>query len=376
MATSTIAQALRAISVLLQFFDDSAIRISERIRSGKLLTGAELERLSLALRRPLASDTVAETVIRPRVPIRVRSVEGARSRATQHRAEISEDSAAIRSFYAIAFLRWSAHELLSSFELPKAERRDALAAIDVAVSSLRSRFRSTSKRNRLGAREGLTKADRFRVLDVTSPQCPDNPWSDLHAKYRNGLVIRLLLSLGLRRGELLGIKVTDFDFRSNELLIARRADDPSDPRPAQPCTKTNDRILPVDDQLAAEVLEYVLKHRKAISGSRHHDFLFVASRTGAPLSLVGLNKVFRELRERCPELPREVFPHILRHTWNEDFSERMDELGIPEDEEKKQRAYLMGWSEFSGMPAHYTRRHIRRKAMQVSMELQRQARRG
>jgi hypothetical protein len=48
----------------------------------------------------------------------------------------------------------------------------------------------------------------------------------------------------------------------------------------------------------------------------------------------------------------------------------MDANKVGEDAEKKARSYLMGWSETSGTAATYTRRHIRKKAQEVSLQLQ------
>jgi hypothetical protein len=48
----------------------------------------------------------------------------------------------------------------------------------------------------------------------------------------------------------------------------------------------------------------------------------------------------------------------------------MDISRVSEEQEKKMRSYLMGWSELSGTAATYTRRHVREKAKKVSLELQ------
>ena len=87
--------------------------------------------------------------------------------------------------------------------------------------------------------------------------------------------------------------------------------------------------------------------RRAINGARRHDFLIVANGSGNPLTLVALNKVFVALRRKCPDLPGELTPHVLRHTWNDLFSEEMDKNKVSEETEKKMRSRLMGWSETS-----------------------------
>ena len=101
-----------------------------------------------------------------------------------------------------------------------------------------------------------------------------------------------------------------------------------------------------------------------------HEYLFVADRTGAPMSLSALNKCFAFLRIRIPDLPDDLSPHVLRHTWNDNFSEVMDRNNTPEADEQKMRSVLMGWSENSDTAIIYTRRHVRKKASQVSLAMQ------
>jgi len=48
----------------------------------------------------------------------------------------------------------------------------------------------------------------------------------------------------------------------------------------------------------------------------------------------------------------------------------MDKNRVGEEQEKKARSYLMGWSETSGTAATYTRRHTRKKAQAASLRLQ------
>jgi integrase len=216
----------------------------------------------------------------------------------------------------------------------------------------------------------MSESELTTLIEVVQPGSKENPWKGVHAKERNALIVKWLLTLGIRRGELLGVRVSDIDFQANEVLIARRADDPDDPRANEPNTKTRDRLLSLDEELAVLTRRYVTGERRRIEGARRHDCLFVANGTGAPLSLSGLNKIFVVLRTKCPGLPDELSPHVFRHTWNDEFSDVMDRQKVSEETEKKMRARLMGWSETSGTAAVYTRRHTARKAKAASLALQ------
>jgi integrase len=190
------------------------------------------------------------------------------------------------------------------------------------------------------------------------------------------LIVRWLLGLGLRRGELLGVRISDINFQANEVIIARRADDPEDPRRAQPNTKTRDRLLFREEGLALLTREYIIGPRRALPEARKHEYLFVANGSGAPLTLAALNKVFAALRCRCPGIPNDLTPHVLRHTWNDVFSDVMDKQNVPDEIEKRSRARIMGWSPTSNMPETYTRRHVERKSREASLHLQNQLTKG
>jgi len=219
------------------------------------------------------------------------------------------------------------------------------------------------------ARKGFTNKIRQRILEVVDPESNANPWSGDHCRRRNELVVRWLLHLGVRRGELLGIQTSDIDFQRNEVTIARRADDVDDPRRDEPNTKTYDRLLPLSDEMVALARHYILKVRNQFKGARRHRYLLVANRTGAPLGKAAFSKIFAELQQKCPELEG-VHPHLFRHTWNDDFSEQMDREGVSEEREQKMRSVLMGWSPTSGTAATYTKRHVERKANEASLSMQ------
>jgi integrase len=196
----------------------------------------------------------------------------------------------------------------------------------------------------------------------------ENPWRGRHVRARNDLMVRWFMGLGIRRGELLGVRVSDVDFRANQVFIARHADDPDDPRPNEPKTKTQARLLPISDDLARRTRQYILEERRRYASARRHDFLFVAN-GGAPLSLRELNKVFGRLSAQCPDLPK-IFPHLFRHTYNYNFSKIADERHLDPEREKKTRSHVMGWSETSGSAEDYTYREIEEEARVASLQLQ------
>ena len=218
-------------------------------------------------------------------------------------------------------------------------------------------------------REGLSEKALKQLLTTISPTSPNNPWFDEHTRFRNELIILWLYKLGLRRGELLSVLVTDFTASSDLVSIQRRPDNPADPRVKQPKVKTLGRDIIANDELLLKTEVYIKKYRARCLKAKYHSFLFVGKK-GKPLSVDGFSKIFSVLRSVCDELPENFSAHILRHTWNDEFSKVMDEGNVSEEKEKNLRSYLMGWSPTSRMGAVYTKRHTRLQAQKASLTLQ------
>lgn len=375
LATHTIEQVMRAVAVFHLYCDDFGIDIRSRLTDGQLLTLAEVDGLVRYCRQPMVS--LHHSSFAPateRIPRKLpRSLEQLRKAMPRALAgnEVEPSTASMRLCYIRRYLDW-----LSRSEILKLKASDSRRTVlDRVTHTTLDAITARLPRGRMASnktqREGMEPEAFDRMLVVIEPNAPENPWTGEHAQERNALMVRWLVSLGLRRGELLGVRISDIDFRANEVLIPRRADDPHDPRRTQPNAKTGDRSLPLDENLVQWTHKYIVGPRRQIKGARAHDFLFVANGSGAPLSLSALNKIFVALRSRCGELPDSLCPHVLRHTWNDRFSEQMDRAQIPEEQEKRLRRYLQGWSETSNSPEVYTRRHRRKAATEASLEMQR-----
>ncbi len=219
-----------------------------------------------------------------------------------------------------------------------------------------------------GRRVALTPEQRMEVLRVTRPDSPDNPWQDPSVRVRNRLILLWLMCTGMRRGELLSVRIRDIRFGTGCVELKRTHDDKRDPRLRQPVAKGGERLAPLDEEVVDLTQRYIAE-RGRTEAARRHGFLFAAA-NGAPLSLSSLTALFAALREAHPQL-KPVSAHVLRHTWNEDFSAFADEVGMDRDDEDRTRRDLMGWSLHSKMPAVYGRRRTVAKANQFSMAMQR-----
>lgn len=373
-ASNTIERALREIEVLLDFLDASDIHLDKRLQTGQLLSLPEIDGLVRHCGLPASEFKASRSRLTqetPRQSLRVIRMERFRMRRpSTYAKEVSPVTVANRIRTIRAYLTWLSARHLSQPNLDPTIRITLVSTKEFVLNAMFERIPSTRGRNTVGMREGASPETLDRLLKVIGPCSPENPWLSPHAQARNSLAISWLLLLGLRRGELLNVKISDIDFQKEVVTIARRADDPQDPRRKQPRTKTRDRRIPLSPELAAATHHYIITIRSTLDGARLHEFLFVADRSGVPMALDTLNRVFHTLRVTFPDLPEDLTPHILRHSWNDKFSEIMEKKGVPPEEEKKLRSFLMGWVETSDTALSYTRRHTRKKGQEVSLEIQ------
>jgi integrase len=369
VAALTIEQALRSVIVVLLTLEALSIDLTARLRRGHFLELREVDAVVSACKLPLheLQSEDDETKVRSAKVVKLESYRSAAKRPSLK--EVYSQTAALRIYYIRDYLKWRAQHALLNFSLDNDTHARLEKTARVIDSALAERAPVMRRRNTVGRREGLSSEAVNVLASVIRVDSSENPWSP-KSRERNNLIVRWLVETGLRRGELLNMAVEDIDWRSNEVLIVRRPDNPEDARRNQPLVKTRDRLVPISPDLARDTHAYVMGARRRLPGARKHGHLFVARSTGAALSLSALNLVFVQLRKKCDALPNSLSPHRLRHTWNDGFSEYCDRTGVSEEKEKQMRSALMGWSNTSNASATYTKRHVRRKADEVSRAMQ------
>lgn len=364
LQAKTLANELRSLSYLFLWGDARGIDVVERIREGVFFSLSET--LDIV---NFCSRSVAEAIAE--IHELLSNVVNLRNRRKNAVQVVGFDEkrnrlAAIRSFIIFA----SAEVLSNLARWPQrhrqysAVRNQFLELIDGHIAGL-----VKTGRQDLDLPEGLADAAVKRLREVIEPDHPENPFHP-SVRFRNYLIVRLLLDLGIRRGELLGIKVADCQLGYKGMItIHRRPDDPADPRKEKPTTKTQARVLALSPRLVEILHEYIVHHRARIANARRHPYLVVSTDSGKPMSLSNVNKIMEALRDRVPDMPQELGPHRLRHTWNDAFSADMDEKKVSAEDEVKWRTRLQGWRSESSAQT-YLRRTVRRRSNDALRKMQ------
>ena len=247
-----------------------------------------------------------------------------------------------------------------------------ISALVESIKANRPRIRSKTDLDRSDIHLDDTVLDAIEA--TLQPGGAANPVADIGLQYRNALMFTILRLTGMRRGELLNLKIDDIDFGRNTLKIVRRADSTGDPRNYQPLAKTRERTFPLIQELMDRIQEYIYGYRNKVPGARKHGYLFVVHRPGKtlgwPISNSGFGK-FVEVLSGLADKSSELHAHALRHHWNYIFSKSCDGQGLSSEKEQKLRSYLMGWSETSTTASTYNKRHIKEAAAKAAIGLQR-----
>lgn len=369
-AANTIHGVCGVLALLYRELTAAGIDLLQRLREGQFLTIPELNRLADAAQY-WADDLSDEDADERRgaTVVDIKRIRMRRKAAVEERKAVDVATQASRLRYMADYLEFLVTYV--SAALATALREKLVRESADALKAFRAQVPRVPKRAKLGAREGLSKEDQDRLLKVIHPDSPDNPWTDDFVRRRNWLIVVLLLATGMRRSELLGIQIRDLDQRLPKLRIIRRADAKEDPRRDQPNTKTNDRELELRPAIMRAVWSYIQNERRKIKAARKYPQLIVGDE-GFPLSSKSIDKLFVELRQACPGLPVSLTSHVMRHTWNERFSEQAELMGLTETVEEKARNEQQGWADNSKSAATYTRRHTSRKGRELSLKLQEQ----
>ncbi|MFW7523770.1 tyrosine-type recombinase/integrase [Vibrio ostreicida] len=241
-------------------------------------------------------------------------------------------------------------------------KREAIANVESRLNQKIKASRPSYKRRKIKDTRGLTDAQRKRIREVMHPDSLENPFSSEATKHRNYIILELGLQLGLRRSEMLLIKLSDIVPKEDDpstflLKLVALEDESIDPRKEAPQFKTHERMIQLSDRLVRDIHTYTVKYRKC---SSKNPFLLVSHGRGAgsPLAISGIDNILPKVIEVAPELAG-ISPHTLRHdcvyTLLASMQEDLKAL-TPEDratQVQKVLTWMFGWSPESNMPELY-----------------------
>lgn len=351
---NTLTADMRTIAHLYEWASRRGVDLDQRLRSGRGLDTVELNALYQNLRytRPFGRDAAADELVD----------------ATKAQP-VCGDTHAARVACVRDYVVWAMQRTVHALEPDDPRVTEIRARIGV-VQTAALEFQGSTSDGR-APRIGLTSEQLRRLLQIIDPAFADNPFRR-PVRFRNMVLLLILLAFGFRRGESLKIYVSDVQTKGRTpwLSIVRRPDDPNDPRIEEPAVKTLGRSLHLTRSMAQILDTYICHHRPQFPGSDVSPFLFFSS-AGKPLSLRMVNKICEQIRARFPEFEGVLTPHVLRYTFNDLFLLSCRDSGLGDEQIKQAQNYLNGWRLHSDQGSLYARRAIEDHAREVSLAHQR-----
>jgi integrase/recombinase XerD len=129
---------------------------------------------------------------------------------------------------------------------------------------------------------------------------------------RDRALIELLYATGMRVSELLSLRPADVNLEASYLTCSGKG--------------SKQRIVPIGDEAADWVKQYLRESRPALLGTRKSPRLFVNAKGGGPgLTRVGFWKILKAYARQAG-LTKSLSPHTLRHSFATHLLERGADL--------------------------------------------------
>ncbi len=208
------------------------------------------------------------------------------------------------------------------------------------------------------------------LFKLLAPDAASNPFRNPETRWRVYLIFTMLLTMGLRRGELLILPAdaikSSFDNKANRirywLNVTENPYDQDDVRYNKPSIKTVNsyRQIPVNESTAILVRSYIENYR----GRPEHSFL-INSQFKLPMSHEALTKLFSKISQNLPKQTlielkdrtgkSTITPHDLRHTCAVVFLNQLLTMGDSMEEALEKMRCFFGWAPGSDMPIRYAK---------------------
>jgi integrase len=334
-ASNTMAAKLRAVGHWLRYCDSQCLDWELRVTSGLFLSQDEIGRVMKWLRVPIGT------------PVGVKTGKLA----------VDEGTQAARMTFIGGYLRWLADRAIPGIQGTTHDH------VEREYLTWRERWLARTPdpgqpRDR-GERFGLTPDQQDLFLQAIHPKGERNPFRTPGMRARNYALLLMLFDHGLRMAEPLMLRTGDLFFKDHQFRIPGRRNDPEDPRKIIPSPKKGKN----KQQGSGRRLKFTPRCQRALEtwmnedrrneaifpGARKSPYVFT-SELGRPLSTRRLEAIFEEVRGELPELGETFTPHVLRHTFVEEYIRSHPNFTI---RERQDLCILLDWSLTSKMPDRY-----------------------
>lgn len=282
---------------------------------------------------------------------------------------VSSSHRAIRIGYITKYLKFLAETVMrerTDFPVLKSQ-------IDRMVGNLKNLTPRTRSYKQNGGVSRTPSASVFKAyLSIAKPGSIDNPFKNPARQLRHYIMMRIKFEAGLRSGEVLGLWLQDIDYGAESSIdVVRRHHHPLDPREKQELVKSEGRLLPIADDLARLIHQYVTEVRSKIPEAQCHPLLFVTHASngrGKPISSKSVLQEVGLVVSTRPDTFAGLTGHQFRHAFTNGAKDFMTDNGISSEDQTALLQYLLGHRSSESQET-YTRIHNQKLAKRALRDI-------
>jgi len=353
-AGSTVLSEAYQLKFVIEYFESESIDLIDRVESGGFLTEVEQDAFFHICRYKKGSIIMKDNKGATQHRFTRKTIDNMIHATTYSKANVSLHTTRVR---LTAFRRFAEH-LFRYIHARPGNRvpGDLKYNYDCLISDIKDEIEGLSDDNDVVKdvfEQAIATDNYFKLLEVIKPTHADNPWSKL-TRFRNNIILQLFIETGNRLGAICKLKISDLRDDTNfRILVTRTPHDPADSRKRAPATKVLAHSSSISRELMKQINLYISTDRTQYTKSTTHDFLFVSHKgktAGEPLGTRSVTTIVSDLSQVINE---HIHPHLLRHKWNEIFSEKAEKLGYTPEKIEDMRKFACGWTDNSSMSGVY-----------------------
>ncbi|MFA0440114.1 tyrosine-type recombinase/integrase, partial [Vibrio sp. 10N.222.51.C12] len=131
-----------------------------------------------------------------------------------------------------------------------------------------------------------------------------------------------------------------------------------------------DQIIPISTQLAQMIEDYKAERSKSDEAKKQPPFLLLSTHTPhPPMSMSSIGKIFSSIVKAIPDIDR-LGAHKIRHTFFENLDRHLANNSYTDEEKKKIKNNIGGWSIRSNTSETYEILSTREQCVEVLSQLQ------
>lgn len=219
--------------------------------------------------------------------------------------DLQQFQAYLEAIYKVSDIREVNHSIIRSWIVSLMDNKLSSRSVNRKISTLKSFYKYLLREkvvtiNPMGKIQSPKNPKRLPIF-IEESKMEAISTGDIYGEgfkgARDMLLIEVLYATGMRRAELINLKIRDIDLVKGTLKVLGK--------------RNKERLIPVTSNLAVLIREYLVLRKKLVTSGNDHLFI---NEKGKPLNASSVYRSVRDTLKKVTTLSKKS-PHVLRHTF-------------------------------------------------------------